>query len=78
MCLTALLNVGAKISIKPSFMVFFLCAFSSSGFFGSSEQFGINCRLWLAGLERKERRVRSKPALRLKRLQYRIPHPLRR
>ena len=46
MCLTALLNGGAKISIKPSFMVFFLCAFSSSELlFGSSEQFGINCRL---------------------------------
>ena len=45
MCLTALLNGGAKISIKPSFMVFFLSAFSSSELFGSSEQFGINCRL---------------------------------
>ena len=70
MCLTALLNGGAKISIKPSFMFFFSLAFSSSELFSSSEQFGINCRLYLAGLGRKERRVQGKPALRLKRLRY--------
>lgn len=80
MCLGALfadsrMNGGAKISVKSFFMemVLFFSVYSVlMKCQAKLIRLGVSNRLWVAGLGRKKRKVRIKPALCLKRLRY--PH----
>lgn len=80
MCLGALfadsrINGGAKVSVKSFFMEIVLFFSVYSVLMKCQAKLillGVSNRLWVAGLERKKRKVRIKPALRLKRLRY--PH----
>ena len=63
---------GSKISMKSSFMEDSSLSVHSVEVMYQAKVFlfGVNCRLSLSGLGRKEMKVRSKPALLLKRLRY--------
>jgi len=84
MCLAAQfadsrINGGSTISIKSTFMkiVFFLCAFSKSDVSSKNSSVGSiklsTLLCWPREKRAEERKVRSKPALRLKGLRYHMP-----
>ena len=64
------INGVAKVSVKSFFMeiVFFLLYSVLMKCQAKLILLGVGNRLWVAGLGRKKRKVRIKPALRLKRL----------